>query len=61
MTEQERLRAKHAEAIAKLRQMEADIYFMQGYIKALEEEMGVTLDELKQAIGAQSIEVTENE
>jgi hypothetical protein len=63
MDEQTRksLLAKREEATAKLKQAEADIYFLQGYIRALDEQLepSVTLDELKSAIGAQSVEVVE--
>lgn len=61
MTEQQSRRDKIAAANLKIKQLEADIYFLQGYIKALEDEDGLTIDELKDALGAVSVEVNEND
>jgi recombinational DNA repair protein RecR len=57
------LRAKHAEALDKIKQAEADIYFLQGYVKAIEEIIndGMSIEEFADRIGATEIEVIKNE
>ncbi len=57
---------KREQAQSKLKQLEADIYFFQGYIRSIDELLAppkdsLTFDDLKQLTGAQSIDVVENE
>jgi recombinational DNA repair protein RecR len=63
MMTNEALRAKHAEALEKIKQSEADLYYLQGYLQAIDEIINdaISMDELAQAVGAKEIEVIENE
>jgi recombinational DNA repair protein RecR len=59
MMTNEALRAKHAEALQKVKQAEADLYYLQGYLQAIEDVINdaISMDELAQAIGAETVEV----
>ena len=60
------LLSKREEALARMKQAEADLYFWQGYLKSLDDLLNppkdaLTLDDVKELTGAQSVEIVEKE
>lgn len=53
MIDEKTLLSKKEEVIQKLEQAKADVYFFQGYLKALEDlQPSITLEELQKGIEA---------
>jgi hypothetical protein len=59
------LLALREEGMTKAKQAEADLYYFQGYVKAIEDVLNgglaISLDDLKAMTGARSMEVVKNE